>query len=198
MSGFPQQIQGFLQLLSGDDCRKTFVVVQNKKLLLFTDDPQKNHTLSPFSVYDLNRVTLVENAQFSRPKSFGVSLGNGSVLEFSCPTNSVRSSWIKALSDTATSNDFVPSDVNHTMISATTSGSSGPIVLVHPSLVATKRRASLIVAPQSVEQRRASIPAPPQPPVVASVPSSATFAPSSSSGGMVKPVMKKAIGPLPG
>lgn len=132
-------LQGYLQVVAGqgDVLQKSFVLVQQDKLCLYTDDPAKTQYLQPYAMYDLARVQLVEQGAFQRPKSFGVVTADRGLLEFTCPTNSIRSSWIKVISEGMGSSKQQGNLPQQTM-------QPSPTVLVHPLSV---KRASFIRLP---------------------------------------------------
>jgi hypothetical protein len=131
-TGGGSSLQGYLQLSTGQgEVQKSFVLVQHDKLCLYSDDPGKQQYLQPYAMYDLTRVQLVEQGAFQRPKSFGIVTADRGLLEFTCPTNSIRSSWIKVISEGIGNN------------SAAAPPSSGN-VLIHPL---SQKRASFIRLP---------------------------------------------------
>jgi hypothetical protein len=94
--------QGYLQYLQGDQGQKIFLTVTSNNICLFPEDPSKVPNLTPISVFNPQRVKLLDSGDFKRPKSFGLLTEKG-VIEFSCPTNSVRTSWIKSISELSSS-----------------------------------------------------------------------------------------------
>lgn len=94
----PVKLQGFLLFTLGGESQKTFAIIQSKKLYLYHDDPSKSNQSRALGIFELDKTHLLESGDFKRPKSFGLQTSQG-YIEFSCPTNSVRSTWIKALSE---------------------------------------------------------------------------------------------------
>lgn len=103
--------QGYLQYLQGDRCQKVFVTVQANAITLFADDPAKTSSpLQPLAHFETSKIQLIESGDFQRPKSFGLSVPNLGLVEFACPTNSVRSAWIKSISEVVRSNTTTAPD----------------------------------------------------------------------------------------
>eukprot|EP00981_Chlorochromonas_danica_P009265 scaffold2582_cov162-Ochromonas_danica.AAC.34 len=103
--------QGYLQYLQGDRCQKVFVTVQANAITLFSDDPAKTSSpLQPLAHFETSKIQLIESGDFQRPKSFGLSVPNLGLVEFACPTNSVRSAWVKSISEVARSNAIAAPD----------------------------------------------------------------------------------------
>jgi hypothetical protein len=100
--------QGYLQYLQGEQGQKVFLTVTSNNICLFPEDPSKVPNLTPISVFNPQRVKLLDSGDFKRPKSFGLLTEKG-VIEFSCPTNSVRTSWIKSISEL--SSNSAPSSI---------------------------------------------------------------------------------------
>jgi hypothetical protein len=94
--------QGYLQFFSSGQeaqSQKGFVTVSLSEIAIFAEDPSKDSHIRPLLVVNPNKVQIKENGEFQRPKSFSLVTENGQSLEFSCPTNSVRSSWLKSLTE---------------------------------------------------------------------------------------------------
>ncbi|RYH12954.1 hypothetical protein EON65_36855 [archaeon] len=89
--------QGYLQFAQSGECRKVFARVNQNSITLLSDDPTKVADAHLIASFDLHKTNLIEQGDFQRPKSFGLLVSGTGLVEFSCPTNSVRSAWIKTI-----------------------------------------------------------------------------------------------------
>lgn len=94
--------QGYLQQFKDESCFKVFAIVKDSELLLYRDDPANNPRTTLFSSVNLAKAQVLEEGDYRRPKSFGLVIDK-QYFEFSCPTNSVKASWLKSLSQSRTS-----------------------------------------------------------------------------------------------
>ena len=94
--------QGYLQLLSQGRVQKVFAVLDGKELTCYSEDPMlvSSARANPVVLYDIRSFHIDENAQSKRPKTFGVVGSDGSYIELSCPTNSLKMQWLKQFSQT--------------------------------------------------------------------------------------------------
>lgn len=103
-SNQPITHHGYLQVSINNQLRKVFAVVNMGKMTCFSDDPSKSPIIAqnPVIVFDLSLCKLSESVVNRRPKNFSISDARGNLIDFTCPTNSIKNQWIQSIHSCST------------------------------------------------------------------------------------------------